>query len=648
MRRTLQLHYKLTPCFLKPFVGRKPARLTGLGHFVYKTKYARITCQETQEQEDWTRTVTRVVEGTGSMLERYAPEDCMDIKYHMEQLFSRIWNLVMTPPGRGLWAMGSPMTEEKRLYASLNNCGFTSTQNLTSAEPFSFLMDMAMLGVGMGFDTRGAGQLRVHAPLASATVSPIEDNREGWVRSVSNLLNSYLVPGSPAVAFDYSAIRPPGSPIVHFGGRTRGAPPLIDLHRRLRKLLGARVGQSLSSRDIVDIMNLIGRAVVTAGARSTAEIAFGYPWDKEFLDLKNYAVNPDRAEYGWTSNNSVFAEVGMDYSGIAERVRDNGEPGFLWLETARKYGRLADPPNWSDRNAMGANPCNEQTLEPGELCNLVEVYPNHHASYGDFLDTLTSALIYAKVVTLGPIADWPQTSARVTNNRRLGISLSGIAQLVDRLGMPGAIRWFDGGYKHLVKYDAMLSEALGVPQSIKLTSVKPSGTVSLVAGATPGIHHDYAPYYIRRVRVGVTDPLLIALREAGYRMELDHYDDSRMAVEFPVRSRLRSPKPDMWGQLEMAATLQKWWADNQVSATVTFDPEKDDLAAALSVYDSQLKGVSFLPESPDGPAAYAQMPYEEINKQQYLEMAAELREIDFSGKSAKELQPEMGCDACTI
>ena len=125
-------------------------------------------------------------------------------------------------------------------------------------------------------------------------------------------------------------------------------------------------------------MNLIGKCVVAGNVRRTAEIVFGDPYDEEYLDLKNYKVNPHRDQYGWTSNNSIFAELGMDYTESAKRIVDNGEPGFAWLENMRQYSRMKNGGDNKDHRAMGGNPCLEQTLESYELCCLVETFPSNH------------------------------------------------------------------------------------------------------------------------------------------------------------------------------------------------------------------------------------------------------------------------------
>ena len=216
-------------------------------------------------------------------------------------------------------------------------------------------------------------------------------------------------------------------------------------------------------------MNLIGKCVVAGNVRRTAEIVFGEPDSEEYLDLKNYEVNPHRATYGWTSNNSIYARIGMDYRESAERVRINGEPGYAWLDNMRKYGRMADAPNWKDKRASGGNPCLEQTLESHELCCLVETFPNNHDSLEDYLTTLQYAYLYAKTVTLGQ-THWPETNRVMLRNRRIGCSMSGIAQFIANRGVGSLKEWMDTGYNHIQELDEKYSDWMAIPRSIKTTS----------------------------------------------------------------------------------------------------------------------------------------------------------------------------------
>lgn len=536
--------------------------------------------------------------------------------------------------------MGSPLTEERGIFASLNNCAFVSTETMwdgrmATSKPFCFLMDAAMLGVGVGFDTKGADvaaerdlQVLGPNPEKTPTTYRITDDREGWVKSVGLLVDSYFERNMGEQLFDYQDVRPAGIPIKGFGGLSSGPQPLIDLHNLIRETLDKNVGSPLSVTSIVDMMNLIGKCVVSGNVRRTAEIAFGDPTSDEYIDLKNYEVNPHRMEFGWTSNNSVFAPIGLDYSKICERVQKNGEPGFAWLENARKFSRMGDPPDNKDIRAAGGNPCLEQTLESFELCCLVETFPNNHTSIEDFKETLTYAFLYAKTVTLGR-THWPESNAVMLRNRRIGTGLSGVAQFISQRGLTTLKDWCDQGYHHIADVDRQISEWLCIPRSIKTTTIKPSGTVSLLAGATPGMHYPESRYCIRRVRLSKYSELIEPLQQLGYKMEQDVAEKNSMVVEIPIDhgEGVRSgDQVSMWEQLSLAAFLQKHWSDNQVSCTVTFDPahEGPHLKHALDYFQHQLKGVSFLPRLPLG--AFAQMPYEAITREVYDETISKIQD----------------------
>jgi len=170
-------------------------------------------------------------------------------------------------------------------------------------------------------------------------VYQIPDTREGWVESLKLLLESYFH-GTAVVEFDYSKIRDAGKPIKGFGGVSSGHEPLKEIHEEIRKVLNKNTNNLITVTTIVDIMNLVGKCVVAGNVRRTAEIVFGDPTNDEYLDLKNYKVNKHRETYGWTSNNSIYAELGMDYSEVCKRIVDNGEPGLAWLENMRGFSRL--------------------------------------------------------------------------------------------------------------------------------------------------------------------------------------------------------------------------------------------------------------------------------------------------------------------
>ena len=539
--------------------------------------------------------------------------------------------------------MGTPVIHKKNLSAALNNCAFVSTEDLelNPTRPFEFLMDASMLGVGVGFDTKGRDRVMILGPKEEVEVYRIEDSREGWVNSVSKLLKAYFgVNGEKMndIEFDYSAIRPEGEPLKTFGGVSSGPRPLRELHESIRDVLNGRIGQRMDSRAIVDLFNLIGKCVVSGNVRRSAEIAFGDPDDITFMDLKDYDKNPERAAFGWSSNNSIFARVGMDYTEVAKRLRVNGEPGLAWLENMQKFGRMEDGPNWKDKRVKGGNPCLEQSLESYELCCLVETFPARHASLSEYLRTLKFAYLYAKTVTLR-MTHWPETNRVMLRNRRIGCSVSGIADFLGKHNLEELRQWLDEGYHTVQRWDEVYSNWFCIPRSIKTTSVKPSGTVSLLAGATPGMHFPESRIYIRRMRMSKNDPLVIPLRAAGYSVvPAIGQEDTTVVVEMPIKLaegvRVQS-EVSMFEQLQLAAFLQRYWADNQVSCTITFDPvsEGPHIAQMLQYFQYQLKGVSFLPKFDY--SKYPQLPYEAIGEELYEKMTKDLKPIHFGGEKGE-------------
>lgn len=1401
-----QTVFKLSDAFIESYKTRKPNfGFNGLGELIYYRTYSRL--KENNQNEQWWETCKRVVEGTYNMQKQHIEQyslgwNAFKAQRSAQEMYERIFSMKFLPPGRGLWAMGSPIINERGLYAALNNCGYVSTATLKEdlSKPFLFLMDMSMLGVGIGFDVRGAGQINIKSPNKSKVVETymIPDSREGWVESVKLLLESYFL-GTADVNFDYSLIRPAGVPIKGFGGIASGVEPLKELHKNIIKTLDKNIGEPITVTTIVDIMNFIGKCVVAGNVRrclrkgtlvftpngakpienilvgdtvftsdgttkvtesvyqgkqellrintdagfidctekhriavldtpqsymwkhaneitvddrlvfirpivqdkhmeipafeynkpqlgderlvpikvlsiehvgiddtydlsvldkqefvlgngllvhNTAEIVFGEPDSDEYLDLKNYKVNPDRVEHGWSSNNSIFAEIGMDYGPVCDRVAHNGEPGFAWLSNMQNYSRMNNGPDYKDVRASGGNPCIigdtliavadgrnavpikdlvgtqypvytikngkvsismaiktwktrdnakvykltlddgsfliatndhkimlrngnykeldtllvgeslmpfnsyvsnknyrqissntgrdrrqyrmiaefnnlivnpkitaihhrnfnsfddrienlesmlheshrklhslkmiglnnpmknpdiaikavrnrnysgmnnptcsntkrklekkglwnhkvlsvefygytdvydieventhnfgiitvshdnkyirtsgifihnclEQTLESYEMCCvsaetkiqtkygifnikdlvgkdvqiwngqewsfvkpfiaaqnkdlyrvtlsdgsyldctddhkwslkplgkrifrqvetkdillgskseyfsikqaegsyverayewglfagdgyidgdkpmlivcgekaklkeldikgnwykpqikdgysapvnrlsfkgilelekaielndkskglpqwifemdqesiknfiagfietdgnvckqkntdnyrifgceskirdlqillrriginhasiyevgekgqktnfgirnyslwcclipsfecaeiptkikiakrigerykinnahnnskidisrkqkivkveklqgkhttycftepekhmgvfnnvltyqcLVETFPMNHESLEDYRRTLKFAYLYAKTVTLGK-THWPETNRVLLRNRRIGCSVSGIAQFITKHGVEELRTWLEAGYIAIQNYDKIYSDWLAIPRSIKTTSVKPSGTVSLLAGATPGVHYPESRFYIRRVRLALTSQLVKPLEKAGYRVEPAFGDPSSVVVEIPIDTGegIRTLKNvSMWEQLALAAFMQRYWADNQVSCTVTFaNEEAQQIKFALDYYQYQLKGISFLPRIKSG--AYPQMPYEEITETEYNESKSKLKMLDFSIIFNETTEVEKFCnnDTCTI
>lgn len=906
------LSFKLPDDFIDSYTDRtvnwgfKIGAGNSLGELTFLSKYSRR--KDDGSKERWHECCRRVIEGMYSILKDHCksnrtPWNEQKAQRSAQEAFDRMFQFKWTPPGRGLFVMGAPIVHRDKNSSPLQNCSFLSTEKLScrsfydATMPFVRMMEMSMLGVGVGFDTKGANKLTIYEPTDETETFVIEDDRESWADSLRAQLESYFFDNRPRIAFDYSKIRPAGAPIKTFGGTAGGPGPLRSLHESLGKLLDGREGQRITSSDIVDIMNLVGKCVVSGNTRRSAQLALGSIEDKEFLSLKNWDVNPERmGANGWgnLSNNSVAVNVGVEYDRIIDNLTLNGEPGLMFLDLARQYGRLVDPPNNKDYRVVGCNPCfhpdtiietvdgpkrivditdptlvytkdhegklavrkasasflsrkdaktlriglqngdelivtpehkvmlrdgtwveaqelqvnsslevlcrrrrgwrysgvrlasqsvteqvmehrmiweavygpipdgydidhinrdhndnrienlrmlshsehaklsrsqvpndhqvhgpaggfafsgnhgkkllidavypprstnwvnqhtvisitegpvtdvyditvddthcmiangvvahncAEQSLEHSECCTLVEVFLPHNESKEDFLRTLKFAYLYGKAVTLLP-TQWPESNEVMQRNRRIGTSVSGSAQFAERYGWTELRTWLNDGYNAIQHRDNRYSEWLGVRESIKTTSVKPSGTVSLLAGVTPGVHWPVADTYIRRMRLSPGDPLVTVLTQAGYKVEPDVMDPiNTVCVELPTRGpAVRTEREvSIWEKAYLAILHQRYWADNQVSVTLTFSPEeKDEIGPLLQATEGQLKSVSLLPLSEEG--AYAQMPYERISDDLYENLTADVSPMDWTSLYAGDsldAEGEAFCnnDTCLI
>jgi len=700
--------FKLSPLFLTKYENKQPEWGFGdLSYFVFKRTYARIKTDETQEE--YYDTCKRVTEGVFSAQKSHCssnrlPWNAYKAQKSAQEFFTRMWEFKFTPPGRGFWIMGTPMVD-KVGSAALNNCGFTSTKDVAVdlANSFAWAMDMLMLGVGIGFDTKGAGRVTIKKPKDKVEFYEIPDSREGWVESVYLRINSYM--GGPTMEYGYKLIRKRGTPIKGFGGTASGPEPLRELHAAVDYILAPLVGLKITSVAIVDLMNFIGKCVVAGNVRRSAELAIGE------IDDINYVTMKDGKKYGkemadrrWASNNSVFASRFSSFGGVTPNIAANGEPGLIFLDNARHYGRYKDGYHGFESdsydNVDGFNPCAEQSLEDKELCCLVETYPANHDSAEDYYRTLKFAYLYAKTVTLIPTHD-ERTNSVMMRNRRIGCSMSGIQQAIKKFGLQNYLRDFcDKGYKVIGSLDRIYSRWLGVPRSIKMTTVKPSGTVSLLAGATPGVHCTHSEHYLRSVRVPATNRMMDRLIAAGYQVEYNlngrdldmlvdllthaghleidtteqekrdwikaNFRDVRQnefifnkfkkaggtaVVYFPVKeANFTKSKFDVsiWEQLALVRELQYYWSDNSVSCTVTVrESEKADLERAIEFYAPYVKTLSFLPLTNH---SYDQAPYQEMDAETFEEYSGSLLPLNFKGADEAEIAGSKFCtnDACAI
>jgi ribonucleoside-triphosphate reductase len=665
--------FKLSQKFLQNYEGKQPNWGFGtLSYFTYKRTYARI--KEDGTQEEFFDTIKRCVEGCFNIQlthckNSHLPWDAFKAQKSAQTMFKKMWEFKFLPPGRGLWVMGTPILD-KLGSTPLLNCGFISTEKIDKnfAEPFAWAADMLMLGVGIGYDTLGAGKIKILKPsicYIGITEDPdkgsmyqrdpyiIPDTREGWVEALRLLLESYI--DGKRWEFDYSLIRSAGSPIKGFGGTASGPEPLKEGLESIKKLLDSYNDKLLDSVGITDIMNYIGKFVVAGNVRRSAEISIGNINDEAFISMKDFKLYPEELkDRRWMSNNSVVVTDNSDFNKVINNIALNGEPGLIFLDNSRKYGRLKDGPRLPTDHAYdrvtGYNPCAEQGLESHECCNLVETFVANHDTPQEYYDTLKYAYLFAKSVTLLP-THCEKTNQIMLQNRRIGCSQSGIQQAIKKFGIQKYLTEFcDKGYQVIDNWDHIYSRWLGIPTSIKMTTVKPSGTVSILAGATPGVHCTHSEYYLRTIRIAANSPLVPKLRKANYRIEESVTDKKTLVVYFPVKeSNFTKSKYDisLWEQLTLVKELQHYWSDNAVSCTVTFKPEEiKDLKNAIEYFAPYVKTLSFLPLDNHN---YDQAPYQTCTQQEYEDYNNSLLELDLTDEK-EEAKGEKYCsnDSCSI
>jgi adenosylcobalamin-dependent ribonucleoside-triphosphate reductase len=654
-----ELSFKIPEEYLSKYKRQQvPWGFGTLSELVFLRTYSRV--KDDGGKERWWEVVRRVVEGMLDIQKKHSAmynlrwDDTKALRTAMEA-YDTLFNLLWSPAGRGLWAMGTDLVNDKWDSSALYNCFFVSTKDIREdfAAPSCFLMSASMHGGGVGFDTLGAD-----TPIRKGQGAfgyKVPDTREGWVKSVELLLNYFA--GGPKPVFDYTGIRSKGMPIKTFGGVAPGPEPLRLLHSRIDSIL-SNVDR-VTSRHITDIMNVIGVAVVSGNVRRSAEIAFGSYEDKEFWNLKDYSKDgmAYRAEWGWMSNNTlqVYEDTEVDYEELAQRMAYEGEPGLMFMDNARNYGRMNNGPNYADMDVMGSNPCGEIPLENFEACNLVETYLPRISSVSQFQRVLKFAYLYAKTVTLLPTV-WPETNAVQLKNRRIGVSVTGTAQFVDMHGYNTLGKWLDAGYSEVRGWDDIYSRWLGIRESIKVTTSKPSGTVSLLAGVSPGIHFPTSTQYIRRVTMSGDNPLVRPLRDAGYNVADSVYSAGSVVAEIPTRIEgVRSEdNVSVFEKIGLQVLVQQSWADNMISSTVVFDADNEtqDLASALKMNEKALKSISALPRIA---STYEQLPEERITPDEYNDLMDGVVAPDFSNvyngvEEVDDAQRQLGCDgdSCVV
>lgn len=598
-----------------------------VGYITYKRTYAR-RLDETNSQsatEEFVDTVDRVILSANKQL------GCGFTKEEQDRLRKYMLELKGTVAGRFLWQMGTETVDRLGL-ASLQNCAATVVND--PVRPFTWAMDMLMLGSGVGYNIQRKNVEKLPAvnedfvrPTRSDTSDAdfiVPDSREGWVQLLGKTLKAAFL-SDKKHTFTYSTVlvRGKGSTIKGFGGTASGPEDLCWGIEKISEILEKRAGKKLRPIDCLDIMNIIGAVVVAGNVRRSAQIAIGDPDDVEYLLAKRWDMG-NIPSWRAMSNNSVVCN---DFKDLHEYFWDGyegkGEPyGLINLRLSRKIGRLGDT-NYPDPDVECYNPCAEQSLAAYETCCLAELYLPNITSKEEFLDVAT--LLYrVNKHSLALPCHLDETADIVHKNMRMGLGVTGVLQATEEQRS-----WLDETYTKIREFDKAYSAAHGFPESIKLTTVKPSGTLSLLPGVTSGCHPAYSHYMIRRIRIAADHSLVQVCKDHGYPVEYQRNfdgseDHSTVVVSFPFcypEGTKIAAEMTALDQLEVVKWLQEVWSDNSVSCTVYYRKEElPEIKKYLAKnYKNNHKSLSFLLHNEHG---FHQAPLEEITKEAYDALVA--------------------------
>lgn len=598
-----------------------------LGYITYKRTYARRIREDdiNSPTEEFHQSIERVINACKTQL------NCGFTATEEQRLQKYLWLLKGSVAGRFWWQLGTK-TVDKLGLMSLQNCAFTVVNHWHA---FTWAMDALMLGAGVGFNIQKefvyqlpkANYVKLTRKDTTDADFIIPDCREGWIRLLEELLRSHFETGR---SFSYSTIlvRKKGELIHGFGGIASGPEDLCFGIEKMNEILNSRAGQLIQPVDCLDILNLIGYIVVSGNVRRSAELAIGDCDDLEFLFSKRWDLGTI-PNWRAMSNNSVACD---DINSLPQEFWEgylgNGEPfGLINLKNARRMGRAGDT-RYKDPDVLGFNPCAEQPLAPYETCSLAEVFLPNISSIEEMKD-LVFLLYRVNKHALALPCHYKKTEEIVHKNMRMGIGVTGYLQASEEQRS-----WLPEVYESLRNYDKEYSQKKGWPRSIKLTTVKPSGTLSLLPHVTPGVHPAYAQYYLRRIRIAANSPLVRICKEHGYDIEYQRLfdgevDQNTVVVSFPCRvpeGTILAKNTTALQQLEYVKRLQIDWSDNAVSCTIYYKKEElPEIKKWLKInYNDYIKSVSFLLYSKHG---FIQAPYEEISKTEYEAYAKKVKPI---------------------
>jgi len=598
-----------------------------LGEFIYYRTYSRWLPEE-QRRETWIETVDRYV----NFMRENLGDKITKEKY--KEIREYILNQKAMPSMRLIWSAGKAT---RATNVATYNCSYTAPNKL---KDFAEIMYLLMCGAGVGFsvENQNVQQLPIVKYQTGETlpVHVIQDSKEGWGDALTLGMKTWYE--GRDIQFDYSKIRPYGARLKTMGGISSGPEPLKSLLDFTRKKILGNQGMRLSSIDVHDIICKIGQLVEMGGVRRSALISLSDLEDEKIRDSKSghyYITNPQRsmannsAVYNKKPSATKFMEewLSLAKSGTGERGIFN-RAGLKKQMPQRRWKKFK-----KYLQTSGTNPCGEITLRDKQFCNLTEIVARPE-------DTEESLLKKAEIAAIlgtyqSSLTDFPYISKEWGENceeeRLLGVSITGQwdCPAVRNTNVLKKI------YKKILETNREYAKKLNINPSTSVSSVKPSGTVSQLVDAAPGMHPRHSLYYLRRIRISAGDPLCKMLREqkVPYHPEVGQTEATATTYvfDFPVKAPDKSIfKEDLNAidQLEYWKMVKEKYTEHNPSQTIlTKDDEWIKVANWLYENWDIIGGLTFLPKDN---TVYQLAPFEEISKEEYEKLISEFPEIDFS------------------
>ncbi|EKD52944.1 MAG: hypothetical protein ACD_61C00190G0002 [uncultured bacterium] len=614
--------------------------------FQFFDKYSRFN-YDLGRRETWKETVERAVD----YLKELSGEKLEPAVY--KRIKTAMLSMNATPSMR-LLAMAGPAARRNNI--SIYNCSY---QPIDSIDSFVEALLISMNGCGVGFSVESKyveNLPRVKRQNGSEIKQMlIEDTTEGWADALRTGLTTWFDGGD--IKFDYSGLRPAGAILKTKGGRSSGPEPFRKMMEFVRERIILRQGSFLRPIDAHDIMCEVGNAAVSGGMRRTAMISLFDFDDKEMWRCKTGDFERDNSQR-WNANNSaVWPLSGLTQLEVTEQMLEmvksgRGEPGIFNRQAAidmRPARRQADE--------FGTNPCGEIILRPFQFCNLSIAIARREDTYETLKDKVEVAAIIGTIQSLATNFPGlrPQWKKNCEEERLLGVDING--QMDSPVAQDPAVQ--SRLRQVAIETNRLMAMKLGINQATAVTCVKPSGNSSQLFNCASGIHARWAPYYVRNIRVSTHSSIYKVLKAENVPMDPENGQMMDTANTWVIHFPVKSPDGAITRKNFSAIQQCEYWLQNKInwtehnpSVTITYHPDEViDLIKWVWDHRNLIGGMSFLPAFD---AAYSQMPYQEIDKEEYEKLIGNFPSIDFSKlyrfeeedytKAAQELACVSGCD----